>query len=84
MLPHLVVGCVLRYLGGEHCKSLVDVFGMSETSVQTSIDKFIEAVLQCQVMDLELPATRDKLQHQQTTSYQSLMPVISFVAALVV
>ena len=44
ILPHFVVGCGLRYLGGEHCKSLVDVFGMSETSVQTTIDKFIEAV----------------------------------------
>ena len=47
IVPHVVVGCGLRYLGGEHCKSLVDVFGISESSVQACIDKFIEAVLRC-------------------------------------
>ena len=60
--PHIVVACGLRYLGGEHCKSLVDVFGMSETSVQASVDKFIEAVLNCKEMDLKLPVTSDELQ----------------------
>ncbi len=69
--PHLVVGCGLQYLGREHCKSLVDVFGMFETLVQTSIDKFIEAVLNCQEMDLELPGTRDKLQ-QSTNDFLSM------------
>ena len=62
ILPQIVVGCGLRYLGGEHCKSLVDVFGMSETSVQTCIDKFIKAVLNCNELDLKLPATREELQ----------------------
>ncbi len=68
--PHLVAGCGLRYLGGEHYKSLGDVFGMSETSVQRSIDKFIEVALECPEMDLKVPAIRYELQ-QSTNDFTS-------------
>ncbi len=82
--PHLVVRCGLRYRGEEHCKSLVEVFGMSETSVQTSIDNSLQQYCNVKNWISNYQQQETSCNNQQTTSYQSLMPVISFVATLIV
>ena len=42
--PEMIVGAGLRFLGGEHIKSIADIFGMSESSVDRVVNNFFHAV----------------------------------------
>ena len=51
----LIVACGLRFLGGEQHKSLTDIYHTSESSVRRSVNRFLDAVLQCKDLAIELP-----------------------------
>ena len=43
----MIVAIGVRYLGGEKRKSLADIFGTSDSSIDRVIDKFLNAVNDC-------------------------------------
>lgn len=60
--PELVVGMGLRYLGGELLKSLEDIFGVDDSSVNRCIDLFFDAIEENKELAIQLPTTTDKLE----------------------
>ena len=61
--PELIVGCGLRFLGGELQKSCEDIFGFSKESTRRVINLFLDAVDECDYprMDVRLPSTETEL-----------------------
>ena len=53
--PEMVVGAGLRFLGGEHVKSIADIFGMSESSVVRIVKSFLVAV--DSKLEINIPST---------------------------
>lgn len=62
IFPEMIVGCGLRYLGGEHVKSIEDIFGLDDSSVPRVIDMFFDAVLSCPALQIKLPTDTQALE----------------------
>ena len=60
--PELTVAMSLRFLGGEHVKSLVDIFGVDDASVARHINLFFYSILSNESLAIKLPQTIDELQ----------------------
>ena len=60
--PELIVGMSLRYMGGEFPKSLVDIFGVDDSSVPRLINLFFDSVCSTPEIAIRLPQTSEELQ----------------------
>ena len=61
--PEMKVAIGLRFLGGEHIKSLADIFGISRSSVTRSVGLFLDAVVTTPKLNINMPLTNRELQH---------------------
>jgi hypothetical protein len=61
--PHVIATAGLRWLGGDDMKSIEDTFHLSLSSAQRIVNRFLQAVIDCdhQVCVIELPSD-DKLE----------------------
>ena len=60
--PEMIVGSGLRFLGGEHHKSIADIFGMSLTSAVRVVNIFLHAVDSNKRLALKIPTTISELE----------------------
>jgi len=60
IVPELVVGAGLRFLGGESQKSIADIYGISVKSTMRIVDKFLHAVNKH--LQIQLPTDEEELE----------------------
>lgn len=60
IVPELVVGARLRFLGGSAHKDIADMYGISKKSAQQVVNKFINAV--DQTLEIKIPTTQQELE----------------------
>ena len=58
----MIFGCGLRFLGSEYIKSIVDMYGISPSSVHRCINRFLVAANNCKELEINLPSTEEELQ----------------------
>jgi hypothetical protein len=58
---NIIVACGLRFLGGETHKTNADAFHISIPSSKRVVRRFIDAVNECEALDIDLP-THDELE----------------------
>jgi hypothetical protein len=56
----IIVAAGLRWLGGEHYKSVADIFHFSRTSARRVVARFIDAVIES--LPIRLPTTSNELE----------------------
>ena len=57
----MVVGGGLRYLGGSKKSDVADVLGISDSSTDLLINRFIHSVLTCEALHIKTPSTPQEL-----------------------
>ena len=60
--PEVILGISLRYLGGEKIKSLEDIFGVDDSSVERLIKLFFKTVHETKALAIKLPNTQAQLE----------------------
>ena len=70
---NIIVASGLRWLGGEDFKSIEDTFHISMSSVQRVVNRFLDAVIECDHKDLAIELPKDDELEQIAEGWNSLL-----------